>query len=363
MSQSYPPIWVLGAGQLGAMLQTAGRPLNLDVRPVAIDATEPPTLQANDLVTAEREQWPESPATAALSHHSRFINSRVFGRLADRKTQKALIDELGLATAPWAHVDQTTQAAELHQKFGERVLLKRRTGGYDGKGQHWLHKSRQDEIPEDWHEQAIAEQAINFDEEVSLVGARDAQGRCVFYPLTLNLHVNGILMGSVAPLSRLAHLQSQAERMLETLLHHLNYVGVMAMECFRVGDRLMINELAPRVHNSGHWTQAGASIDQFELHLRAIAGLPLGEPRLKGQSLMVNLVGTERNDPWLAVPGAELVWYGKEVRPGRKVGHINLTAARTSDLESSLQQLQPLLPDTYQPVIAWLLGQLPQAAL
>src|SRR5690606_19681138 len=199
------------------------------------------------------------------------------------------------------------------------------TGGYAGKGQYWLRAAEGNEIPADWHEQAIAEQAINFNEEVSLVGARNAAGECVFYPLTLNLHVNGILLGSVAPLKRLESLQHLAETMLETLLHHLNYVGVMAMECFRVDDRLMINELAPRVHNSGHWTQAGASINHLECHLRAIAGLTLGTPGLKGQSLMVNLVGTEHNDQWLAVPGAEVVWYGKSVLPGRKVGHINIS--------------------------------------
>jgi 5-(carboxyamino)imidazole ribonucleotide synthase len=347
-------VWVLGAGQLGAMLQTAGRPLNLDVRPVAIDASEAPALDARDIVTAEREQWPESVATHALAQHPRFINSTVFGRLADRKTQKTLIDELGLATAPWAHVDESTQAADLHHKFGERVLLKRRTGGYDGKGQHWLHQSRQDEIPDNWHEQAIAEQAIAFDEEVSLVGARNAAGHCVFYPLTLNLHVNGILLGSVSPLPRLAHLQAQAEKMLETLLQHLNYVGVMAMECFRVGDRLMINELAPRVHNSGHWTQAGASTNQFELHLRAITDLPLGLPTIKGQSVMVNLVGTERNNQWLAVPGTELVWYGKEVLPGRKVGHINITHTDHAAIRASLEALRPHLPSNYNEVIDWL---------
>lgn len=351
MSQA---VWVLGAGQLGAMLQTAGRPLNLDVRPVPIDAAEAPALQPGDIVTAEREQWPESLATSALAQHPRFINSTVFGRLADRKTQKSLIDELGLATAPWAFVDQATQAAGLHQKLGERVLLKRRTGGYDGRGQHWLHQSRQDEIPADWHEQAIAEQAIAFDEEVSLVGARDAAGRCVFYPLTLNLHVNGILLGSVSPLPRLAHLQAQAETMLGALLHHLDYVGVMAMECFRVGDRLMINELAPRVHNSGHWTQAGASINQFELHLRAITGLPLGKPIIKGRSAMVNLVGTERNNEWLGVPGTELVWYGKEVLPGRKVGHINITNTDETAVCASLEALRPHLPDHYNEVIDWL---------
>ena len=143
MSQAKKRVWVLGAGQLGAMMQTAGRPLDLDVRPVAIDDTRAPDLQPEDIVTAEREQWPQSIATDALAHHPHFINNTIFGRLADRKTQKALIDELGLATAPWAHVDDTTTAAELHNKFGARVLLKRRTGGYDGKGQSKI------ETPED----------------------------------------------------------------------------------------------------------------------------------------------------------------------------------------------------------------------
>lgn len=359
MSQATKRVWVLGAGQLGAMLQTAGRPLNLDVRPVAIDSHKAPELRPEDIVTAEREQWPPSVATDALAHHPRFINSTIFGRLADRKTQKALIDELGLATAPWAHVDENTTAAELHNKFGERVLLKRRTGGYDGKGQHWLRQSEASVIPTDWHEQAIAEQAILFNEEVSLVGARNAAGECVFYPLTLNLHVNGILLGSLSPLERLAHLQAQAETMLGTLLQHLNYVGVMAMECFRVDERLMINELAPRVHNSGHWTQAGASINQFEMHLRAITDLPLGKPTIKGLSAMVNLVGTERNNQWLAVPGTELVWYGKEVLPGRKVGHINITHTDPAAIRNSLQMLRPLLPEGYAPVLEWMIGQLP----
>lgn len=358
MSQSNQRVWVLGAGQLGAMLQTAGRPLNIDVRPVAIDDSRTPDLQANDIVTAEREQWPESVATKALAQHPKFINSTVFGRLADRKTQKALLDELELATAPWAHVDETTTAAELHNKFGERVLLKRRTGGYDGKGQHWLRRSHGDKIPADWYGQAIAEQAIDFNEEVSLVGARNAAGECVFYPLTLNLHVNGILLGSMAPLERLAPLQEHAEHMLATLLQHLNYVGVMAMECFRVDDRLMINELAPRVHNSGHWTQAGASINQFELHLRAITNLPLGKPGFKGQSVMVNLVGTEHNNQWLAIPGTELVWYGKTVLPGRKVGHINIAHSNVQVISRSLSELRLHLPENYAEVINWLIQHL-----
>src|SRR6218665_101815 len=130
---SSKPIWVLGAGQLGAMLKHAGMPLALDVRPVDINESSAPLLQADDLVTAEREQWPETLVTHALAQHPRFINQNVFGRLADRKTQKELIDSLGIATAPWRNVANDITANELRDQLGERVLLKRRTGGYDGR--------------------------------------------------------------------------------------------------------------------------------------------------------------------------------------------------------------------------------------
>lgn len=351
-------IWVLGAGQLGQMLKHAGMPLNLDVRPVDIESEDTFPLQAHEKVTAEREQWPETAATRQLAAHPAFVNLNTFPILADRYTQKSLIDKLGLATAPWQLVETDTTAESLHEALGERVLLKRRTGGYDGRGQHWLREPGRDAIPDDWHTQAIAEQAIDFDEEASIVGMRGEDGQCYFYPLTLNLHVDGILLGSVSPLARLAHLQDEAERMLGTLMNDLDYVGVMAMECFRVGDHLLINELAPRVHNSGHWTQAGASINQFELHLRGVSGMPLGTPLIKGTNVMVNLVGTGRNEAWLDVPGAEAVWYGKEVRPGRKVGHINFSSANAEQLKSSLALLQRQLPDNYVEVISWLQQQL-----
>ncbi|MDV2857617.1 5-(carboxyamino)imidazole ribonucleotide synthase [Oceanimonas sp. CAM02] len=351
-------IWVLGAGQLGQMLKHAGMPLNLDVRPVDIESEDTFPLQAHEKVTAEREQWPETAATRQLAAHPAFVNLNTFPILADRYTQKSLIDKLGLATAPWQLVETDTTAESLHEALGERVLLKRRTGGYDGRGQHWLREPGRDAIPDDWHTQAIAEQAIDFDEEASIVGMRGEDGQCYFYPLTLNLHVNGILLGSVSPLARLAHLQDEAERMLTTLMNDLDYVGVMAMECFRVGDHLLINELAPRVHNSGHWTQAGANISQFEAHLRAVAGLPLIAPSVKNTSVMVNLVGTERNDDWLSVPGAELYWYGKEVRPGRKVGHINFCLSNPSDTQAALDKLEPILPASYGIVLDWLRSQL-----
>lgn len=354
-------IWVLGAGQLGAMLQHAGMPLALDVRPVDINESSAPVLAPDDLVTAEREQWPETLVTRTLAQHPRFINQHVFGRLADRKTQKELIDSLGIATAPWRNVSHDISASELRDQLGDTLLLKRRTGGYDGKGQHWL-RTDEDQIPEGWHDAAIAEQAIPFDEEISIVGVRNTQGECVFFPITLNLHLNGILYASVAPLDRLQALQAQAETMLGTILHSLDYVGVMAMETFRVNDQLLINELAPRVHNSGHWTQAGASISQFEYHLRAVAGMATPKAQILGQNVMINLIGTPYNPLWLNLPCARVYWYGKKVRPGRKVGHINLVSTDLTELRETLVLLGDLLPEAhYRDAIDWSLRELTRA--
>lgn len=352
-------LWVIGAGQLGAMMRHAAMPLNINVEPV--DFNNPDLdieVAEDDVVTAEIERWVETPATRKLSAHPNFSNLDVFPRIADRYSQKSMLDNLGIATAPWQLVDTDTQASELYSKIGETVLLKRRTGGYDGRGQYWLKQAEGTEVPEGWQGEAIAEQKIPFDEEVSLVGVRGPKGDLYFYPLTLNLHVDGILMGSVAALERLTHLQSQAEAMLGKLLSSLNYVGVMAMECFRVGDDLMVNELAPRVHNSGHWTQAGASISQFEYHVRAVAGLPLAPAEVKAPSVMINLIGVDRNDGWLAIPGAELYWYGKEVRPGRKVGHINLALSDSEIMRRSLTSLKPLFPEPYPEVFDWMLANL-----
>ena len=211
---------------------------------------------------------------------------------------------------------------------------------------------REAELPADAYGECIVEQGINFSGEVSLVGARGHDGRSVFYPLTHNLHEDGILRTSVALPQPNPALQQQAEQMLAAILNELNYVGVMAMECFIVGDRLLINELAPRVHNSGHWTQNGASISQFELHLRAILGLPLPQPVVSTPSVMVNLIGTAVNEQWLSLPLVHLHWYEKEVRPGRKVGHLNLNDPSAADLRRALQALAPLLPGEYQSGLA-----------
>ncbi|GLS26816.1 5-(carboxyamino)imidazole ribonucleotide synthase [Marinibactrum halimedae] len=356
-------IWVLGNGQLGAMLQQSAIPLGISVKPVDIHSDTLPLLAPNDLVTAEREQWPETPITATLSQHPNFINGSVFGRLADRLSQKQLLDQLHLSTAPWQPVTDEASAEQLLNTLGEKVLLKRRTGGYDGRGQHWLKLGDNPHIPNGWENEAIAEQAINFDDEVSLVGVRTREGELFFYPITWNLHVDGILMASVAQPKFLSQdtikaLQTQAESMLTQILVALDYVGVMAMETFRLGDQLMINELAPRVHNSGHWTQAGASYSQFEAHIRATAGLPLAPITLKGDAVMINLIGTEFTPGWLSVPGAEVYWYQKGVRAGRKVGHINFCSFNQDALVEQLKGLKPTLPEAYRRVIDWTCQQL-----
>ncbi|AIM20673.1 TPA: 5-(carboxyamino)imidazole ribonucleotide synthase [Serratia marcescens] len=347
------PVCVLGNGQLGRMLRQAGEPLGIAVYPVGIDAEPEAVPYQNSVITAEIERWPETALTRELATHSAFVNRDIFPRLADRLTQKQLLDQLGLATAPWQLLASAAEWPQVFAALGELAIVKRRVGGYDGRGQWRLRPGQEAELPADAYGECIVEQGINFSGEVSLVGARGHDGRSVFYPLTHNLHEDGILRASVALPQPNPALQQQAEQMLAAILNELNYVGVMAMECFIVGDRLLINELAPRVHNSGHWTQNGASISQFELHLRAILGLPLPQPVVSTPSVMVNLIGTAVNEQWLSLPLVHLHWYEKEVRPGRKVGHLNLNDPSAADLRQALQALAPLLPGEYQSGLAW----------
>ncbi|HGM4929187.1 5-(carboxyamino)imidazole ribonucleotide synthase [Serratia marcescens] len=347
------PVCVLGNGQLGRMLRQAGEPLGIAVYPVGIDAEPEAVPYQNSVITAEIERWPETALTRELATHSAFVNRDIFPRLADRLTQKQLLDQLSLATAPWQLLASAAEWPQVFASLGELAIVKRRVGGYDGRGQWRLRPGQEAELPADAYGECIVEQGINFSGEVSLVGARGHDGRSVFYPLTHNLHEDGILRTSVALPQPNPALQQQAEQMLAAILNELNYVGVMAMECFIVGDRLLINELAPRVHNSGHWTQNGASISQFELHLRAILGLPLPQPVVSTPSVMVNLIGTAVNEQWLSLPLVHLHWYEKEVRPGRKVGHLNLNDPSAADLRQALQALAPLLPGEYQSGLAW----------
>ncbi|OOF42860.1 5-(carboxyamino)imidazole ribonucleotide synthase [Rodentibacter rarus] len=358
-SSLYPTVYVLGNGQLGRMLRYAGAPLDIQVEPLAFNA---PVfdLPKDAVITAEIERWEKTPLTELLGSHPNFVNQPIFGLLADRLTQKSLLDELDLSTSPWCLLENKTQWQSLFQNVGEKVVVKRRTGGYDGRGQWIITKENQSEITDDLFGEVIAEKFIPFDGEVSLVGARFKNGEKRFYPVTHNLQQNGILRYSVmdSAFPQQSAQQVQAEEMLGKIMDRLNYVGVMAMECFVVSDKLLINELAPRVHNSGHWTQLGCSISQFELHLRALLDLPTPNLETFAPSVMVNLIGTDHHPQWLNIPFAQLHWYGKEVRPGRKVGHINLSHPDKSVIVQQLEKLRHTLPGDYQSGLDWTLAKL-----
>ncbi|WGE84188.1 5-(carboxyamino)imidazole ribonucleotide synthase [Actinobacillus equuli] len=358
-SAIYPPVYVLGNGQLGRMLRYAGAPLDIEVKPLAFDA---PVfdLEQNSIITAEIERWAETPLTQLLGNHKNFVNLNVFGTTADRFTQKTLLDKLQLSTSPWQLLESAEQWQSVFSNIGEKVVVKRRTGGYDGRGQWIVTQDSIDQITPDLFGEVIAEKFIPFDGEISIVGARFRDGSTRFYPISHNLQQNGILRYSVCDvnLPNQQTYQAQAEQMLGTIMQDLEYVGVMAMECFVVGEKLLINELAPRVHNSGHWTQLGCSISQFELHLRALLDLPTPQLKQIAPSVMVNLIGIEHNNAWLEVPFSQLHWYGKEVRAGRKVGHINLCHPEQAQLIQLLEQLRPHLTDDFHSGLDWAINKL-----
>ncbi|MDU2786308.1 MAG: ATP-grasp domain-containing protein, partial [Enterobacter sp.] len=233
-------VCVLGNGQLGRMLRQAGEPLGIAVWPVGLDAEPEAVPFHQSVITAEIERWPETALTRELARHNAFVNRDVFPIVADRLTQKQLFDKLGLATAPWQLLSDKSEWNDVFAMLGELAIVKRRVGGYDGRGQWRLRAGDTAELPDDCYGECIVEQGINFSGEVSLVGARGHDGRTVFYPLTHNLHQDGILRTSVAFPHANADQQAQAEEMLSAIMHELGYVGVMAMECFITPSGLLI---------------------------------------------------------------------------------------------------------------------------
>ncbi|MFC0178730.1 5-(carboxyamino)imidazole ribonucleotide synthase [Thorsellia kenyensis] len=373
-------VYVLGDGQLARMLRQAAEPLGVKVKAIglesklSIDSLKQELTQPTS-ITAEIERWPATPITDFLSSQPCFVNQTVFAQLADRYTQKKLIDRLNLNTAPWQLLPEEDKWQDLFNNLDKNIVIKTRTGGYDGRGQWRVNKDNINEsLPKELVGEAIAEAMIPFNYEISLVGARNYEGEKVFYPITHNYHQEGILRASVAfsvnsehqetkiasehPYKKnLLKLQEMAENMLGSLLDDLQYVGVLAMECFVVnsddGPRLLINELAPRVHNSGHWTQNGASISQFELHIRAICGLPLLKPIIYNTSVMINIIGTPINYAWLNHSLINLHWYDKEPRIGRKLGHLNISSTDKCLINEALDALFLNLPDEYSDSIEW----------
>lgn len=363
-------VLVMGAGQLARMMALAGAPLNLKVSAYDVNSAKvqhpvtgevyPLTLEqavaAADVVTSEFEHIPY-PVQDVCQASGKFLpDSRAIKAGGDRRQEKALLDAAGVANAGYRIVATEAEFYAAIDALGLPLVLKSALAGYDGKGQ-WRLKTKEDAAAI-WADiesfmagadhalpQAIvAEQFVRFDREVSLVGARNANGDTVVYPLTENHHVNGVLSVSVA-VETGAALQQQAKQMFDAVANELNYVGVLALEFFQVGDQLLVNEIAPRVHNSGHWTQQGADTCQFENHLRAVCGLPLGSTALVRPTAMVNILGTDSVDPAvLSLPSCHLHWYGKSKRAGRKMGHINICGSDNRELAARFQALAALLP-------------------
>lgn len=345
---------VLGNGQLGAMLKAAGLRIGVDIDMLDI---EHGTVPGDMPVSTEREHWPVNDFTTALQQHPQWLNAAAYAALVDRRDQKTMLDQLQVPTAPWCDPTGMSQDA-LHARLGADVFLKSARGGYDGRGQARLKHGTAADLPE-WQSAAIAESGIPFTTEVSLVAARGRDGSIVSYRLTENRHKDGILAVSLSQEGRFADLQASAEQYMARIMQHLDYVGVMAIEFFVADGKLLVNEIAPRVHNSGHWTQAGASISQFELHVRAICGFPLPQSVQTGCSAMVNLIGVGYDTSWLEQGAAQLHWYGKELRPGRKMGHLNFNHAEPGQLAEWLGALK--LPAFYDEPLAWALSQLSES--
>lgn len=349
------PVLVLGNGQLGLMLAEAGARLGVPVdcmspendtlHPGASDYALPLDVAAcgerYPVITVEREHLPDSNTIQALLDSPAMCGRRAMELLPDRLRQKRFLDEIGVATAPWLHYGEAEDLETALERFQGEAVVKSRRGGYDGKGL-WIIDSVDPEALPVPAGDAIFEQRMPFQRELSVIGARGRDGQVVCYPLTENLHRDGVLRLSLAPADNTGPLQDAAESMFRAIVEGLDYCGVLAVELFEVDGELHVNEIAPRVHNSGHWSQEGADISQFDLHLRAVCGLPLAEPQVPAPAAMVNILGHAFDEQWLSLPG-QLHWYGKEPRPGRKLGHINVTAPDQAELFRKLHAVQQML--------------------
>ncbi|MGR3755727.1 MAG: 5-(carboxyamino)imidazole ribonucleotide synthase [Tranquillimonas sp.] len=341
-------IGILGGGQLGRMLSVAAARLGLRCH-IYDPMADPPAGQVAhrvttapwddgaaldafaasvDVVTYEFENVP----TASLDRieaRCRIRPGREALRVSqDRLTEKAFLADLGLATAPFAPVDDAASLREAVARIGMPAILKTRRFGYDGKGQARLADPAEADaaLAAMAGAPAILEGFVTFEREISVIGARGLDGSVACFDPGENLHRDGILRTTTVPARLSGAARTDAVLLAGRILNALDYVGVMGVELFVTAQGLVVNEIAPRVHNSGHWTQNGTDIDQFEQHIRAVAGWPLGDGRRHSDVEMENLIGDDLDRlPALAAdPAAALHLYGKtETRPGRKMGHVN----------------------------------------
>ncbi|HEY1898349.1 MAG TPA: 5-(carboxyamino)imidazole ribonucleotide synthase [Steroidobacteraceae bacterium] len=364
-------VGIVGAGQLGRMLALAGYPLGLDF--LFLDpAEQPPAAQ---LAPVLKSPFSHSESLAALARRCEVVtidwenvsvealravarDTRVspspaaIAAAQDRVSEKRLFEKLGILTTRWQAVGSRRQLAGAVREIGLPGVLKTRRMGYDGKGQAVVRTA--EDLERAWAELGqvplLYEELVPFDLEVSVIGVRSRNGECRVYPLNHNLHSGGILRLTRAPYGN-ARLNRLGAQHVRAVMEHFHYVGVLTLEFFVRGGRLIANEMAPRVHNSGHWTIEGAVTSQFENHLRAILGLPLGEARARGHSAMINLIGTmPGRSQILAHPGVHLHDYGKEPRQGRKLGHLTVVEADAARRERRARRLMAeLAPEIHIP--------------
>ncbi|WP_020468414.1 5-(carboxyamino)imidazole ribonucleotide synthase [Zavarzinella formosa] len=359
-------IGILGGGQLGRMMGLAGHPLGISCRtlePGAVCPSSPVAehhpgdyedlqalyrfSQGVDAVTYEFENVPVESARWLAERVPVYPSPQALEIAQERVGEKTFFQGLGVKVPPFAAINSRDEFDQAIRKIGLPAVLKTTRFGYDGKGQTVIRDHT--EVEPAWQilggRPLILEGFVPFDRELSILGVRSRTGECVFYPLVENVHRAGILRRSSAPAANISEsLLNQAREIARRAMEAMNYVGVLAVELFQTGDQLLVNEMAPRVHNSGHWTIEGSETSQFENHLRAVAGLPLGSTDSRGHSVMLNLIGNwPTPSAILAVPGAHLHLYGKSPRPNRKVGHITIREDNKQELNEKTGQIQKLI--------------------
>lgn len=337
-------IGILGGGQLARMLALAGYPLGLEF--IALDPVQDccanrlmPTitapyddqsaikklLQVADVVTFENENIPLATAELIAANKPFYPGKNILASSQDRLTEKQLFQQLSIPTAEFQQIDTVVDVKMAAEKLGLPLIIKTRREGYDGKGQYRINNDselKKFELPDN-HHGFIAESVVAFEREVSIIAVRNVSGDVAFYDLCENVHQQGILMTTRN--RRHDPLQEQAKMYADKLLQQFNYVGTLVIEFFVREGKLLANELAPRVHNSGHWTIEGAVTSQFENHLRAICDWPLGNTASVGYSLMQNMIGQHADkQQLLAIKNLHWHDYGKEPRQGRKLGHVTI---------------------------------------
>ena len=297
-----------------------------------------------DVVTYEFENVPVETAQLLLTHVAVYPPPGALEVAQDRLTEKSFFREHDIPTPPFLPVGTREELSKALRTLGTPAVLKTRRFGYDGKGQAVIASVADAEAA--WAslggKPLILEGFVPFDRELSILAVRARDGETAFYPLVENHHREGILRLSIAPAPSISgEMRATAEGYARRVMEALDYVGVLAIELFAVGGELLANEMAPRVHNSGHWTIEGAETSQFENHLRAVLGLPLGSTATRGYSAMLNIIGDLPDiEKVLRLPNIHLHLYGKEPRPGRKIGHVTLRVDDAGALADGIEQLR-----------------------